>query len=428
MYMHRVVAVLGLGYVGLLATMLFAKKYKVIAFDVNQSRIESLQAGHDANNEVNDEDLKNENIQFTSDPEHLKNASFYVIAVPTPLDEFKNPDLSILFSASKMVAEVLKHDDIIVYESSVYPGAIESECIPFIENHAQKKCGKDFYVGYSPERINPGDKLHTIESIPKIVSAIDDRSLDIIANIYSSVVNAGVFTASNIRTAEAIKVVENIQRDINIAYMNEIAILLHQLDIDTSEVIEGMKNKWNYLPFLPGLVGGHCIAVNPYYLAYVADKFHYQLPLVMAARRINEDISKFIAIETIKKLTSLEIPLHTARIAVLGLTYKEDCSDIRDTRVIDVINELKQYGCEILVHDPLADYDAARKLYDLDVRAWEELSDLDAIIISVPHKQYREIEASELKEKLNDSGLIVDIKEMIDPKQFDDSDIVVWKL
>lgn len=428
MNLPRKIAVIGLGYVGLLATVLFARKYSVVAFDTNPSRIDHLRSGHDTNNEVNDLELQNKNICFTNNTDDLKEANFYIVAVPTPLDKHKNPDLSILLKASETIAKSLKKEDIIVYESSVYPGAIENECIPFLEEQSKMKCGVDFYVGYSPERINPGDKIHTIESIPKIVSAINEKSLDTIANVYSSVIKAGVFAASNIRTAEAIKIVENVQRDINIAYMNEIAILLHQLDIDTSEVIEGMKNKWNYLPFLPGLVGGHCIAVNPYYLAYIAEKLQYQLPLVMAARHINEDISKFIVIETIKKLTHLKVPLHTARIAIFGLTYKEDCSDIRDTRVIDIIKELEQYGCSILVHDPLADTAAAKRLYGIDIKDWKELIDLDAIIISVPHKQYLNVDASEFKEKLNNYGLIVDIKEMIDPKQFSDSEIIVWKL
>ena len=421
-------AVIGLGYVGILAAVTFAKKFKVIAFDIDKTRIETLKNGEDTNHEVSSEELKNSNIYYTHELDNLKEANFYVISVPTPLDHHKNPDLSIVLNASKMLAPILKKGDVIVYESSVYPGATEEKCIPLLEEISHMHCGKDFYVGFSPERINPSDKIHTIETIPKIISGINEHAQNVIAAVYEKVIQAGVFRVSNIRTAEAIKIIENTQRDINIAYMNEIAMILHKLDIDTSEVIAGMKTKWNFIPFQPGLVGGHCIGVNSHYLMYKAEDIGYHLPLIEASRLTNENILKFIASEAINHLILSDISIRKARIAVLGLTYKENCSDIRDTKVFDIIHMLQAYGPEILIHDPLADPEAVKKEFHMELQSWENLKNLDAIILAVAHKQYLNLDKQELKQKLNNQGLIMDIKEILDPKDFADTHIKIWKL
>lgn len=429
MTQKRKISVIGLGYVGLLAATAFGKLGKVIAFDINPTRINNLKLGHDTNDEVSEQVLKNKNIYFTNHLEDVKEADFHIISVPTPLDHRKYPDLSLLLNATKMVGTLLKKGDFVVYESSVYPGATEERCIPLLEQTSNMRCGIDFFVGFSPERINPADKIHTFENIPKIVAGINEYALDIVAEVYSSVVNAGIHRVSQIRTAEAIKVVENIQRDINIAYMNEIAIILHKLKIDTSEVIAGMKTKWNFIPFQPGLVGGHCIGVNSYYLIYKAEEAEYHSPLLLASRHINENISRFIATQAIKELIHLDIPnISKARIAILGLTYKENCSDLRDTKVIDIINELKSYGATVMVHDPIANPEAAKKEFNIDLCSWSDLTDLDAIMITVSHKYYVELNTNEYKEKLKRRSLIMDIKEILDRKDFADTEIVFWKL
>lgn len=424
----RKISVLGLGYVGLIAAITFGKFGKVIAFDINPQRVRMLQSGHDVNGEIPSQDLINTNIHFTHQLQDLKEANFYIIAVPTPLDHYKNPDLSSILNASEIIAKILKKGDVVVYESSVYPGATEEECIPLLEKISKMSCGVDFFVGFSPERINPSDKLHTIETIPKIVSGINDKALNVIADVYSNVIKAGVFRVSSIRTAEAIKIIENTQRDINIAYMNEIAMILHKLGIDTAEVIAGMKTKWNYIPFQPGLVGGHCIGVNSYYLLYKAKELGYYSSLIMATRFINEIIAKFIVYKTIKNLIRLDISVRKAKIAILGFTYKENCSDSRDTKVIDIINELQSYGIKVMVHDPIADHKLAKKIYNIQLQSWDSLNSLDAIIITVSHTFYLNLDKNELKKKLNNHGLIMDIKNIINMKDFTDTNIMVWKL
>jgi UDP-N-acetyl-D-galactosamine dehydrogenase len=364
----------------------FGKISKVIAFDVNPARIESLKKGHDTNDEVTDADLSSANIHFTTLPEDLKAADFHIVAVPTPVGQDRNPDLSLLLKASDMLGKRLKKGDIVVYESSVYPGVTEEKCIPVLEKSSGLRCGSDFFVGFSPERINPADKIHTLETIPKVISGIDPHTVDILAEVYSSIVKPGVHRAPNIRTAEAIKIIENIQRDINIAYMNEISIILHRLGIDTADVIAGMKTKWNFVPFKPGLVGGHCIGVNAYYLLHKAEEIGYHSNLIMASRLVNEGISKFIASEAIKKLIQLDVPVRKARVAIFGLTYKENCSDLRDTKVIDIIHELQSYGIQVMVHDPIADALEAQKEYHITLAPWANLKDLDAILLTVSHK------------------------------------------
>ncbi len=424
----RKVSVIGLGYVGLTTAVAFGQLGKVIAFDLNPVRIKELNDGHDSNEEVSDQDIKSASVYYTGDSECLKEADFHIISVPTPLDHTNHPDLSSLLGATQTLAKCLKKGDIVVYESTVYPGETEEKCIPLLQKISKLEYKKDFTVVYSPERINPGDKDHTFFNIIKIISASDEKTLTIASEVYKEVISAGVFPVSSIRVAEAIKIIENIQRDINISYMNEIAILLHKLGIDTAEVIEGMKTKWNYLAFKPGLVGGHCISVNSYYLLHKADQVGYRAELIMAAREINEDIVKFIAEQTIKQLIRAGVMVNTARIAILGITYKENCSDLRDTRVIDIIKELAAYGVKTLVHDPIADPPAVKEEYGIDLIPWDELNKLDAIIITVAHKFYIKLDKNELKNKLNRPSVIMDIKEIINKKDFADSGIIIWKL
>lgn len=428
MRLKRRIAVIGLGYVGLTLAVELGRIGKVIAYDSNSSRISELKKGYDRNLEVEDNALMASNLQLTSAPEHLKNSDFYIIAVPTPLNINRHVDFSMLFNATKLVGKSLKKGDIVVYESSVYPGATEEQCIPLLEKYSKLVCGESFAVGYSPERINPADKAHVLQNIVKIVSATDENTLQIISEVYSTIIKAGVFPVSSIRVAEAAKVIENTQRDINIGFMNDIAVMLHHLGIDTAEVIQAMKTKWNYIPFQPGLVGGHCIGINSYYLMHKAEEIGYYSNLIMAGRQINESIAKFIVQQTIKQLIHLGSNVKRARIAILGLTYKENCSDLRDTRVLDIVKELHSYGAELLIHDPIADASAARKHYGIDLQSWETLNDLDAMIFTVAHQYYLNIDRDEIKGKLNHRGLIMDIKEIFNQQEFKDTGISLWRL
>jgi UDP-N-acetyl-D-galactosamine dehydrogenase len=425
---ERIISVIGLGYVGLTTAGAFSKIGKVIAFDTSPTRIKELQNGHDKNDEVPDHDLSSPNIYFTTNISDLKEADFHIITVPTPLDITKHPDLSMLLNASEQLGKQLKIGDIVVYESTVYPGATEEKCIPVLEKFSNLTHGKDFFVGFSPERINPADKNHVFANIVKVVSGTDNKTLDIIADVYSCVVKAGVHRASSIRVAEACKVIENTQRDVNIALMNEIAIMLHKFGIDTAEVISAMKTKWNFLPFQPGLVGGHCIGVNPYYLMHKAQEVGYHSEIISAGRRANENISKFIVDEAIKCLINQSILIKESRIAILGLTYKENCSDVRDTRVIDIINSLKSYGIEVLVNDPIADRINAKKDYGIELVSWESLSNLDAIILTVAHNEYLSLTKNDFLNKLKKNGTIMDIKEILSINEFYDTGVKLWRL
>lgn len=424
----RKVSVIGLGYVGLTTATAFGHLEKVIAFDKNEVRIEELKQGKDRNDEVSDQELKSALTYYTSNPDDLKMADFHIISVPTPLDPTNHPDLSMLLEATEIIANQLKKGDIIVYESTVYPGATNEECIPLLEKISGLICGIDFSVAYSPERINPADKEHTFYNVIKIVSATDKDTLAIVSEMYKSVVKAGVFAVSSIGVAEAVKVVENIIRDVNIAYMNEIAVILHTLGIETAEVIAGMKTKWNFIPFKPGLVGGHCIGVNAYYLMHKVNLEGIHADLIMEARRVNENIVKFIAEQTIKNLTRIGIIVNHARIAILGLTYKENCPDLRDSKVIDIIKELKAYNLDVVVHDPIANPAAVKKEYDIDLITWDELADMDVIILTVAHQFYIDLDITELQGKLKHPALVMDIKELLDPKDFLGTDITLWRL
>lgn len=428
MVFQRIVSVIGLGYVGLTTAVAFSKITKVIAYDCSEQRIKELKDGHDVNDEVSDESLQSTNLYFTQSPEDLKEADFYIITVPTPVNKIKQPDLSMVLSASTLLGKFLKKGDIVVYESTVYPGATEEQSIPFLEHSSGLVCGQDFSVGFSPERINPSDKEHVFDNIVKIVSGSDKRTLDIIADAYGRVVSAGVFPVSSIKTAEAAKVVENTQRDVNIALMNDIAIIMHALDIDTSEVIAAMRTKWNYVPFQPGLVGGHCIGVNSYYLMHKAEEAHYYSDIIHAARRVNESIGQYIVSQTIKQLINLNVLVKGAKIAVLGLTYKENCADLRDSGVISIVNELKTYQVDVLIHDPIADKALAKKEYGVDLVCWDDLFELDALIIAVAHQKYTQLTVDALSNMLKAHRLVVDLKKVLNLDDTAGTSMTLWRL
>ncbi|WP_436862369.1 nucleotide sugar dehydrogenase [Staphylococcus caeli] len=407
--MNRKIAVVGLGYVGLPVAVTFGNKHKVIGFDINESRIEELKNGYDRTNEVTDEKLKHTDIEYTSNSEDLKKADFIIIAVPTPIDKHNKPDLFPLIKASETVGKVITPDTIVVYESTVYPGATEEDCVPVLEKYSGLVCGKDFYVGYSPERINPGDKVHTFETITKVVSGQTPEVLDVVAEVYSSVVTAGVHKASSIKVAEAAKVIENTQRDVNIALMNELAIIFGKLDIDTNEVLKASGTKWNFLNFKPGLVGGHCIGVDPYYLTHKAQEVGHHPEVILAGRRINDNMAQYIASNVIKELLKQGLEVQGATVNVLGLTFKENCPDLRNTKVIHIIEELKEYGLKVTVNDVEADKTEAKKFFGLDLKDVNELETADVLLFAVPHKEY----IDNVKEYLNlakENGVLIDIK------------------
>lgn len=408
--MNREVSVIGLGYVGLPVAVAFGRQKQVVAFDINQKRIAELVQGNDNTREVTKKDLKASSLLFTDNPADIKKANFHIIAVPTPIDDANQPDLRPILSASKTVGEQLKKGDIVVYESTVYPGATEEDCVPVLEKYSGLECGKDFFVGYSPERINPGDKEHTFTKIKKIVSGQTPEVLEVVAAMYSSVVTAGVHKAASIKVAEAAKVIENTQRDVNIALVNELAKIFNKLDIDTTSVLEAAGTKWNFLPFRPGLVGGHCIGVDPYYLTYRAAKAGYHPEVILSGRRTNDSMGKFIAEQTIKNIIKLGGSVSNAKIGVLGLTFKENCPDIRNTKVIDIIKELKEYTINILVHDPHADKEEAKHEYGIELVDLAQLKDLTAVIVAVSHQEFSYFTPENFKKMLNGIRLVVDVK------------------
>jgi len=424
----RHIAVIGLGYVGLPVAVAFARQQPVIAYDKNPQRIRELKSGYDHTREVDANTLKASQLSLTNNPDDLQKADLYIIAVPTPINSSKQPDLSILLQASKTVGHYLTPGDIVIYESTVYPGATEEDCAPVLEKASGLKCGEDFTLAYSPERINPGDKEHTFEKIIKVVSGQDEKTLDIVADLYSSVVEAGVYRAPNIKTAEAAKVIENTQRDLNIALMNELAIIFNLMDIDTHEVIKAAETKWNFLPFKPGLVGGHCIGVDPYYLTYQAQKYGYQPEVILAGRRINDNVGKYIATETIKKMIHSGCTVKGCNIAILGITFKENCPDLRNSKVIDIIKELKHYGVNCLIHGAEANADEAKEIYDIDLIEWDTIADVDAMVLAVPHRMYCELSPIDYKQKLNQHAIMIDVKSALDRQAFVDAGIQVWRL
>lgn len=424
-----VVAVVGLGYVGLPLAVEFGKKRKTIGYDLSKSKIESYQRGLDPTGEVSGEDLSAASqLLFTADSAELSQADYIVIAVPTPVDLAHQPDFSALKGASEAVGKHMKKGAIVIYESTVYPGATEEICIPVLEKHSGMKWKNDFHVGFSPERINPGDKQHTLTRILKVVSGDDEDTLEKISQLYESVITAGVHRASSIKVAEAAKVIENTQRDLNIALMNELAIIFDKLDIDTQEVLQAAGTKWNFLPFRPGLVGGHCIGVDPYYLTHKAEMVGYIPQVILAGRRINDSMAKFVAEQTIKHIIKADINVRGARVNVLGLSFKENCPDLRNSKVADLISELESFGVEIHVHDPVADPEEARHEYGVELVSWEDLPSADALIVAVSHREFVERPLGDFKAKVSRNGCFIDVKSQFDPASLRDAGINVWRL
>src|ERR1700674_516670 len=424
-----VVAVVGLGYVGLPLAVEFGKKQRTIGFDLSKSKIEHYRHFVDPTGELSAADLKAATLlEVTSDPTRLAEADYLIVAVPTPVDAAHQPDFSPLVGAGESVGRHMKKGAIVVYESTVYPGATEEVCIPVLERFSGLKWKTDFHVGYSPERINPGDKERTLTKITKVVSGDDPETLDKVAALYRSIVTAGVFPASSIKVAEAAKVIENTQRDLNIALMNELAIIFDKIGIDTLEVLEAAGTKWNFLPFRPGLVGGHCIGVDPYYLTHKADMLGYHPQVILAGRRINDGMGKFIAEQTVKQMIRTGSNVYGSKVNVLGLTFKEDCPDLRNSRVIDVINELRSYGVEVHVHDPVPDADEAQHEYGLILEAWDQLPCADAIVVAVAHKSFLTRPLSDFLPKVVKGGSFIDVKSKFDRVKVETSGLNGWRL
>lgn len=406
------ICVVGLGYVGLPLAIELAKYFDVTGFDINESRIKNLISGFDHTGESDTQTLKSSSLRYTSDPSRIKEADFIIIAVPTPIDEHKSPDLSPLYRSSETVGKNLKNDAIVVYESTVYPGVTEEECVPMLERFSGMKWKKDFFVGYSPERINPGDKVHTISKVTKIVSGDCAETLEKVAYVYGCAVKAGVYKASCIKVAEAAKVIENTQRDINIALMNELKIIFDKMNISTKEVLQAASTKWNFLPFEPGLVGGHCIGVDPYYLAYKAEEIGHHPQIIMAGRRINDAMGKYFARELIKKMIQKRITIMNADVLILGITFKENVPDIRNSKVIDIIKELKDFGINVHVWDPVANPQEVKKEYAIDLIEDVHNKTFDSILLAVKHNQFLNMSKEDIQKLLSTDGLFYDIKEV----------------
>jgi UDP-N-acetyl-D-galactosamine dehydrogenase len=418
-----------LGYVGLPLAVEFGKKAKTIGFDLSVSKVENYKRFVDPTGEVSIEQLKAaQYLEVTTDPSVLAQADYIVVAVPTPVDIAHNPDFTPLAGASKTVGKHMKRGAIVVFESTVYPGATEEVCIPIMEKESGMKWKEDFHVGFSPERINPGDKEHTLTTILKVVSGDDDDTLDRIAKLYESVVTAGVYRASSIKVAEAAKVIENTQRDLNIALMNELAIIFDKVGIDTLEVLKAAGTKWNFLPFRPGLVGGHCIGVDPYYLTHKAEMVGYHPQVILAGRRINDGMAKFVAEKTVKSMISSGFHVKGSKVNVIGLTFKENCPDLRNSKVADIVHELESYGCEVHVYDPVAEAEEAQHEYGIKLESWEDLPKADALVVAVPHKEVLARSLLDFQAKLNDKGCFIDVKSQFDPKAISEAGYCVWRL
>ena len=422
-------AVIGLGYVGLPIAASFARKVNVIGFDVNDRKIQMYQQGKDPTREVGEEKLSELQISFTSDANQLRKARFHIVAVPTPVHDDHTPDLTCLTEASALLGKNLSRGSIIVYESTVYPGVTEDVCVPVLEKVSGMKCGIDFKVGYSPERINPGDQSHRFENIRKIVSGMDAETLECVARVYELAVKAGVYRAESIRVAEAAKVIENSQRDINIAFMNELSVIFHQMGIDTKTVLEAAGTKWNFLPFYPGLVGGHCIGVDPYYLTYKAESLGYHSQVILAGRRINDEMGKYVAEHCVKQLIRAEKIVNRAKVAILGFTFKENCPDIRNTKVADIVKELRTYGIEPVVADPEADPEEARRLYQLEMRPIPAITGMDAVIIAVPHKTIAGMSMKQVDGLFGEGQkVLLDIRGVMDRSEYEKAGYFYWRL
>ncbi len=424
-------SLVGLGYVGMPIAVAFARKIQVVGFDLNEKKIELYKNGVDPTNEVGDEVIKNTTVEFTADPSRLKEAKFHIVAVPTPVNDDHTPDLTPVEGASRILGQNLTKGSVVVFESTVYPGVTEDICVPILEKESGLKCGVDFKIGYSPERINPGDKVHRLETITKIVSGMDEETLDTVAKVYELVVEAGVYRAESIKVAEAAKVIENSQRDINIAFMNELSMIFHRMGIDTKAVLEAAGTKWNFLKFMPGLVGGHCIGVDPYYLTYKAEELGYHSQIILSGRRINDDMGKYVAESLVKDLIKADIPVKNAKVAILGFTFKENCPDTRNTKVIDIYRELGEYGIEPIVVDPEADADEAKRLYGITFQTMDAVKDVDAVIIAVAHKQFLSLSKNEISSFYNPKHkqkVLMDIKGLLDRKEYQTEDYLYWRL
>lgn len=424
----RKISVIGLGYVGLPVAVAFGNVGKTIGYDINQTRIQELRLGHDRTGEVTIDELLKTDILFTDNIEVLRQADFHIIAVPTPVNDANQPDLSLLISASVAAGRALKKGDLVVYESTVYPGATEEECLPVLERVSGLVCGRDFSIGYSPERINPGDKEHTFTRITKVVAGQDAEALEIIARTYETVVTAGVHRAPSIMVAEAAKVIENTQRDLNIALMNELAVIFDRMGIDTGAVLKASGSKWNFLPFKPGLVGGHCIGVDPYYLTHKAEKIGYIPQVILAGRRINDGMGKFIAQRTIKEMIHAGHSISGSVVSLLGLTFKENCPDLRNSKVIDIIRELEEYGIVVQVHDPLADHAEALQEYGISLVELDVMQPAAAVVAAVAHDLYRSWTFAELAPLLSDRPVLIDVKGLFDAPALQAVGIRVWRL
>ena len=425
------ISLIGLGYVGMPIAIAFAKKVDVIGFDLNQNKIKSYKNGEDPTNEVGGETIKASTVEFTYDESKLKEAKFHIIAVPTPVNMDHTPDLSPVIGASEIMGRNLVKGSIVVYESTVYPGCTEDVCIPILERESGLKCGVDFKVGYSPERINPGDKVHRLENIRKIVSGMDEEALDVIKNVYDLVIEVGTFPVSNIKTAEAVKVVENSQRDINIAFMNELAMVFDKMGIDTNEVVDGMNTKWNALGFRPGLVGGHCIGVDPYYFTYEAERLGYHSQIILNGRIVNDSMGAYVADVAVKQMIAAGQAPKNSKVVILGLTFKENCPDIRNSKVNDIIKRLKEYEILPIVVDPWANKDDARREYGVELFEFNQVTDVDCIIVAVAHEQFRSISIEAIKRLYSDNSgdkVLIDVKGLFSIPELKKSGLKWWRL
>lgn len=424
-------ALVGLGYVGMPIAIAFAEKLNVIGFDLNKEKISLYKQGIDPTNEVGGEIIKRTSVRFTSDPLELRHAKFIIVAVPTPVNPDHTPNLAPVENASRYVGQNLQKGTIVVFESTVYPGVTEEICVPIIEKESGLKCGIDWKIGYSPERINPGDKTHRLNTITKIVSGMDEETLDIVAKVYEMVVEAGVYRAETIKVAEAAKVIENSQRDINIAFMNELSIIFHKMQIDTKAVLEAAGTKWNFLNFRPGLVGGHCIGVDPYYLTYRAEQFGYHSQIILSGRHVNDDMGRYCAENLTKLLIRNDLPVKGANVVILGFTFKENCPDTRNTKVIDIVNELREYGIIPTIVDPVGDAKEAKQLYDIDLLEEFRAKESDAVVIAVSHKEFEDLDLEELSHMYrigHSKKILMDLKGIFDKKNFNEQEWDYWRL
>ena len=422
-------SLVGLGYVGMPIAVAFAKEINVVGFDLNSAKIDLYKNGIDPTREVGNDVIKATTVEFTSDETKLREAKFHIVAVPTPVNDDHTPDLSPVKGASQILGRNLTKGSIVVFESTVYPGVTEDICVPILEKESGLRCGVDFKIGYSPERINPGDKIHRLETIKKIVSGMDAETLEVVAKVYELVVEAGVHRAESIKIAEAAKVIENSQRDINIAFMNELSIIFNKMGIDTQSVLKAAGTKWNFLNFYPGLVGGHCIGVDPYYLTYKAEMLGYHSQIILSGRRINDDMGKYVAENVVKKLIAADKSVHNARVAILGFTFKENCPDTRNSKIIDIVNELREYDIEPMIADPTADAAEAKKLYGVEFVEMSTVKNMDAVVLAVAHTEFKRLTMSDIDSMYGEGQkVMIDVKGLLNRKEYESAGYSYWRL